>query len=184
MSKLSDLSIDDVQRALDYDPQIGNFTWKQRPASDFATKRAASIFKTHFEGKPALTCIGVNGYQEGRLKGVGITGHRVAFVLMTGEWPSDQVDHINGNRSDNRWCNLRSASQAVNSRNMAMPSRNTSGRIGIHFDSKRKKWVAQGRAEGRHYNLGRFETMEAAVTARMCFEAEFGFHPNHGRIAA
>lgn len=184
MSKLSDLSVDDVRRALDYNPETGSFTWKPRPDSDFASKRAAGSYRTQFEGRPALTCIGVNGYQEGRLKGAGITGHRVAFVLMTGEWPSDQVDHINGNRSDNRWCNLRSASQTVNSRNMAMQSRNTSGRIGIHFDHGRKKWVAQGRAEGRHYNLGRFDTMEAAITARTRFETEFGFHPNHGRIAA
>ena len=184
MSKSARISIDDVRRALDYDPVTGIFTWKSRPSSDFASNRAASNYKTQFEGKPALTCIGVNGYQEGRLKGVGITAHRVAFALMTGHWPSEQVDHINGIRSDNRWCNLREATQSVNSRNMAMQSRNTSGRIGVHFDNGRNKWVAQGRANGQHYNLGRFDTKESAIAARIKFETEFGFHPNHGRVAA
>ncbi|QDK32697.1 HNH endonuclease signature motif containing protein [Sphingomonas sp. IC081] len=57
------------------------------------------------------------GYTEIRIGGVNYYAHRLANLTMTGEWPSAQMDHINGLRSDNRWANLRAASPSENTRN-------------------------------------------------------------------
>jgi len=180
----STLNAEFVRRALEYNCETGTFTWKIRPRSDFATDRGFAIFRTLYEGKEAFSFIGENGYRQTRIKGVAVLAHRVAFLIVTGSWPVSQVDHINGDRSDNRWANLRLADQSINSRNMAMQSRNTSGRVGVRFDHSRQKWVAQGRADKQQFNLGRFDTMQEATAARAAFEIEHGFHPNHGRIAA
>lgn len=181
MSNTVDIGV--LRRALDYNPETGVFTWKARPASDFCTTRGANIFRTLYEGHVAFTFVGQNGYRQTRINGVALLAHRVAFALMTGCWPIAQVDHINGDRADNRWANLREADQTLNSRNMAMPKRNSSGRVGIGYDRCRRKWYAQGRADNRQFNLGRFDTMDEAVAARVRFEREHGFHPNHGRVA-
>ena len=183
MSKAGTLSIDKLKRALEYCPETGEFAWLSRPVQDFANPRAAAIYKSLCEGKHAFSYIGENGYRQTRILGFLVLAHRAAFALMTGEWPAHQVDHINGNRSDNRWCNLRLADQATNSRNMALSKRNTSGRIGISYDANRKRWVAQGRANKVQFNLGRFATMAEAIEARQRFERDHNFHPNHGRAA-
>lgn len=183
MSKERIISPEFVKRALDYDPKTGKLTWKVRPESDFTTRRGYKIFKSLFEGEEAFTCVGPNGYLCGRMKGVTLLAHRVAYVIMTGEWPPEQVDHQNGDRTDNRWSNLRAATQSLNSRNSAMPKRNTSGRIGVGFDKSRNRWFAQGRVDGVQFNLGRFDSKQEAIAARVRFEREHNFHENHGRAA-
>ena len=184
MSKERGLTIDFVRRALDYSPETGDFTWKVRPASDFATERAHRIYQVTFEGQPAFTGKAKNGYRCTRLCGVLLYAHRTAFAIMMGAWPEAQVDHIDGDRENNRWCNLRPATQAINSCNSAMRSDNSSGIVGVSFDGRRGRWVAQGRFGGRQFNLGRFASADEAVAARRAFEREHGFHPNHGRVRA
>lgn len=177
------LTPSDVRECVAYDPQTGAFTWTPRDDASFPNVTAAKIYKRRFEGRPAFTCIGSQGYPCCRIKQVLVTAHRAAFAVMTGEWPPEQVDHVNGDRRDNRWTNLRLASQDMNSRNMAMPKRNTSGRVGVTFDRSRQKWMAQGWAEKRKFYLGRFDRLEQAAAARVAFEREHDFHPNHGRAA-
>lgn len=184
MSKAETFTAEALREVLEYDPVTGRFTWKDRPDDDFKTKRAAAIFRAKRRGREAFTYTGFGGYRETSLQGVGLLAHRVAVLLMTGSWPPQQVDHINGDRTDNRWCNLRLADQTTNNRNMAMPKSNTSGRVGVCYDKERGKWYAQGRSCKRQFNLGRFETMDEAVAARAKFEREYGFHPNHGRKVA
>lgn len=110
--------------------------------------------------------------------------HRLAFLYMTGEWPEDQVDHINRVRDDNRWCNLRCVSNVENNKNSSMQSNNTSGHVGVSWDKSRDKWAAEIRCkiQGRK-RLGRFATLEEAVAARKAAEVEFGFSEGHGQPA-
>jgi hypothetical protein len=83
---------------------------------------------------------------------------------MTGEWPKkSDVDHINGVKSDNRWCNLREATRAENTSNTQIRITNTSGYKGVGWHKHHKKWSAQIRVDGYLYYLGLFDTPEEAA---------------------
>lgn len=105
--------------------------------------------------------------------------HRLAFLWMTGEWPTEQVDHINGVRDDNRWCNLREVTQQENQRNAKRSVKNTSGVTGVYLDGS--VWLAHIKVNNKSINLGRFKGFDEAVSARKEAELEHGFHTNHGR---
>ena len=107
--------------------------------------------------------------------------HRLAFLYMLGLFPSDQVDHINGNRSDNRWLNLRSASNAINQKNRKTQKNNTSKVTGISWSKERVAWEASIRVNKRRVSLGRHSDWFEAVCARMSANNKYDFHPNHGR---
>src|SRR3546814_1707207 len=84
---------------------------------------------------------------------------------MTGKWPPGEVDHRNGARDDNRWCNLRKATKAQNQANARRRRDNTSGVKGVTWNKARKKWVAQIQAGGKRMSLGGFPTIDAADNA-------------------
>ena len=101
-----------------------------------------------------------------------------------GEWPTDEIDHINGNRNDNRIKNLRQVSRQENSRNMAAPSSNTSGVVGVCFCNTRMMWMSYINLMGKMRHLGFFNSFNDAVAKRKAAERQFGFHKNHGRSEA
>ncbi len=105
---------------LDYDPETGWLTWRHRDYEDLAhlTSRAScSKFNSQFAGKRALSCTaGSHGYLTGAIFGRQYLAHRVIWAIETDGWP-DCIDHINGNRRDNRIANLRSVSKAENAKN-------------------------------------------------------------------
>jgi len=105
--------------------------------------------------------------------------HRIAFLLKLGGAP-EEVDHINGDKTDNRWENLRPSSRAVNNRNAGRRKDNTTGVVGVSFNAREGKWVAQigtdsGRLAFKHADF--FEV----VCWRKGMELEVGYHQNHGR---
>lgn len=97
-----------------------------------------------------------------------------------GNWPQ-HIDHINGDRLDNRIENLREVDRAENMKNMRMPADNTSGFVGVtrHYE----KWKAQITVNGKHIYLGRFDHKKDAIAARIAANRKFGFHENHGSRA-
>lgn len=95
--------------------------------------------------------------------------HRVAFLYMTGAWPQQCVDHINGDPSDNRWVNLRDVSIDENNRNRRFLF--STKLPGAYRDGKR--WVAQIGMNGRSKRLGRFDTAEEAHQAFLRAKAEW-----------
>ena len=84
---------------------------------------------------------------------------------MTGEWPKDQIDHINGIRTDNRFTNLREATTAENTRNGLISKNNTSGFKGVCFHKDTGRWQAKIFINGKGRHLGLFDTAEAAANA-------------------
>jgi len=94
---------------------------------------------------------------------------------MTGEWPVDQIDHINLIKNDNHWFNLRQASSSQNQFNIRRASRNSSGHKGVCWHVRDQKWVAQIRHNNRLISLGYHETKESAAEAyAKCAEALAG----------
>lgn len=104
-----------------------------------------------------------NGYQYIKLQGKGYLAHRVIWFFAHGVWPSGSLDHINGDRSDNRIANLREVSARGNAENMRRPGRaNTSGFLGVSRVKESNRWLATIRANGRSISLGYFGTPEEA----------------------
>lgn len=89
--------------------------------------------------------------------------HHVAWVLMTGVWPTKEVDTINRSRSDNRWANLREATKSQNRMNASLNDRNTSGHKGVRWHKASGKWLAEVTADRKTHYLGVFTQLEEAV---------------------
>lgn len=178
MAKLTYAQVDEVLKC---DPERGLLFWKERPQRMFSTKRSCSIWNARYALKEAFTAFRYDGYRFGNLFNRPHRAHRVIWLLSTGEWPVDQIDHIDGNRANNRIVNLREVTNAQNGKNCARRSDNASGVTGISWAARDKKWVAQIRAEGKTECLGYFSDKNEAIAARHAAEVLLGFHPNHGR---
>lgn len=100
--------------------------------------------------------------------------------IITHAQPGQRVDHKNRNRADNRKQNLRCCSSSENNRNRGLYSTNISGVAGVHFDKKRKRWVASITYNGKRIFIGRFYSKEDAIAARINIEARlFGNFSSH-----
>lgn len=90
--------------------------------------------------------------------------YRLAWLYMTGKWPTGVIDHINGDQSDDRFVNLRDATMSMNAQNMRKPSaKNKTGYLGV--SKSRSKYMAAIYYAGKSRNLGRFDTPEEASHA-------------------
>ena len=172
MAKKSLPSPELLRKLLDYDPETGLLTWKPRP------DRAS--WNSRLAGKPALNHVNEQGYKTGILNARKYRAHRIIWKLVTGEEPPS-VDHINGDPSDNRLANLRSASLSQNQRNAKLRKDNSSGHMGVSRIRSSGMWIAQIRHNNKKINLGRFTRLEDAVKARNEAEKRYLYHPNHGR---
>ena len=150
---------------LDYCPNSGEFSWVSR--IDGSRKPAGSINK-----KLGYIQVGVNGKVH--------YAHRLAWMMHYGYSPSF-IDHINGNRADNRICNLREVTKKENHRNMACFSNSATKVTGVCWIAQLKKWRAYITVNGKNLHLGCFPEFNEAVAARKSAEISYQFHPNHGR---
>ena len=157
-------SVSDLHRVLSYDPSTGLFKWKERGPEDFETQKGYRVFLNRHSGRPAMN-VNRAGYRCGRVFGVLLQSHRVAWAMHYGEWPDKDVDHINQVKSDNRIDNLRLATRSENLRNIPMFSTNTSGYKGVSMDKGTGKWMARVSTGTKYKSLGLFETKELAAVA-------------------
>lgn len=144
------LSAEFVRACLDYDPATGRLSWKGNPRG-----RARS-------GGPAGTPA-PNGYIRIRINGRCYAAHRLAYLIMNGVWPKHQIDHVNRVRDDNRWANLRDATQSQNMRNRHL----SDGEVGVYRSSNGKGWKVL-------IHIGTYQTKELAAAARLNAEAILG----------
>jgi hypothetical protein len=170
-----------LKECLSYDPETGVFTWMpDRPESHFRSKRDQNSWRTQFAGSKAggMDNMGYICMWVGRKSQ---RAHRLAWLYIHGRLPSGQIDHINGQRADNRIANLREANHQENGRNQKRPKSNTSGHTGVCWNPRNNNWFAQIAISGENKYLGSFKFLEEAITARKHAEKRYGFHENHGR---
>ena len=169
-----------LRQLLDYDPETGSLRWKERSRYWFATDRSHSTWNARFVGKPALAAMDSSGYLVGWVLSQHCRAHRIIWKLQIGT-DAVGVDHINGDRSDNRWVNLREAAPSENMKNMKRNASNTSGAMGVSYHKNRGKWHVSIRADGVVVHLGNYADYDEAVAVRKAAEVKHGFHRNHGR---
>ena len=173
-------------KPLRYEPDTGKLFWRTRSPDLFgdgllSKERACAAWNGHYAGKLALNTDRGNGYMFGLIFGEQHSAHRVIWAMVTGDWPTLSVDHINGKKTDNRWRNLRLATILEQSQNKALNRLNRFGTPGVFREADSKRYRARITVSGKRMNLGTFDTIEDAAFARKAAERRYGFHPNHGR---
>lgn len=181
MADIPLLTVKLLGQLLKQDPSTGLLYWERRGVNIMPHSNARTSFNSRFEGMPALNTLTSEGYMAGRIMSHYCYAHRAIYALHHGTWPSGYIDHINGDRTDNRLENLRSVTFEQNSKNSAIPKNNKSGAIGVSWNKDRRKWHAAIRLKDRNKHLGYFDDLEKAIVARKAAQEKYGYHPNHGR---
>ena len=154
-----------------YSPTTGEFTRTHK------VSKTGTLVKCSF----ISSSLGSAGYLRVSVNRKSYLVHRLVFLYMTGQFPTDNVDHVNGVRTDNRWSNLRTVDQRNNSMNTTLSVRNMTGTTGVFWDSVRERYMANIMVNGKTIFLGRFTDKCDAVTARLSANTEYKFHANHGK---
>ncbi len=162
-----------LRQRLRYERETGQLIWRH---DETMPKR----WNSRWAGVPAGR-ISQCGYNQVSIYGTRYPSHRIIWAMEYGVWPIGEIDHIDGNRLNNRLSNLRDVTRTENARNMALRFDSTSGSTGVCWDKNRRKWIAQIRVNRLRINLGRFSDLDDAITARKNAEVRYGFHSNHGR---
>lgn len=195
MADRADITPELCRQLLRYEPETGKLFWRERSADTFSPYRnrwgginsaevMAKTWNSTRSGIEAFTCINANGYLSGRIDRKGFLAHRVIWAMVTGAWPENSIDHIDGSRTNNRFDNLREADHRINGMNTQLRTDNKSGRIGVHWCSKTGKWAAEIMVNQKTIYLGRHIDLADACAARDAAENLYGFHKNHGRQTA
>lgn len=159
-----DFTAERLRELLHYDPETGKFTWRARPISEFADLRGCCSWNGRYAGKPAGSISKHIGYVQ-LLKGFA---HRFAWVYVHGTWPVGEIDHINGERADNRLKNLRDVPPNINKQNIRRAeAKRSSLAQGVSHrpDNPSKPFTASVQLGGTKNHLGYFATEAEAHAA-------------------
>lgn len=151
----------DPRRALEvlrYEPDTGHVFWR----TDIRAGKNNWLLKARADERAGFASS--FGYVALSIGGKRTSVHRFAWLQMTGAWPEHDIDHINGDRADNRWGNLRAATRAQNMQNLKGPHKDSAtGFLGV--ERKRERFAARICIEGKKHSLGVFDTAELAHAA-------------------
>lgn len=151
----STLTAERLRELLDYSRETGHFFWR------------VSVSSTGRAGRPAGCLKSAHGYTVIRIDKRLYLAHRLAFLHVTGEWPTALVDHIDMNKANNRWENLRPATKSQNAQNKSVAQSNNlkSGLLGIYWSERNKSWGAKVNVDRKQHHGGFHPTPEAAHAA-------------------
>jgi len=144
-------------------------------SGDFIRRVATGRHGCHRAGECAGT-IQSHGYLIITIDKKRYMAHRLAWFYVHGAWPKGDLDHINGDKLDNRIINLREATRQQNMQNVRRHRHNTSGYKGVAWHSQRNKWRAYIFDSYRQIHLGLFDSREAAALARANAEKKYHSH--------
>lgn len=156
-----------LKELLHYNSETGVFTWKiSRQGINVDTMIAGTNHQ---------------GYIRIRVDNKCYRAHRLAWLYVHGQFPLDQLDHIDHNRNNNAILNLRPSTLEINNRNASKHKKNSSGVTGVYWHKGNKKWRALIFSTGKLINLGSFDVKDDAIKARAEANIKYGFHQNHGQ---
>lgn len=162
-----EITQENLRKAFDYNPETGEITHKYpgrgRSIGDSAT--------TNHSG----------GYYAMNVGGTMHLAHRIIFMYMKGYYPR-MVDHINHDRKDNRWCNLREVNDLDNAKNITLHHNSKTGINGVALHKPTGKYRAYIGINYKQKHLGLFNTVEEAINARNKANEEYDYHKNHGNV--
>ena len=137
-----------LRKILSYDPSTGIFIWRQKFRRTFPNGKVAG-------SKHSAGYISIAIFNQKRL------AHRLAWLYVTGNEPTEHIDHINGQKSDNRFCNLREVTRFGNLQNIRTATKaNRVGFLGV--SAHQGKWRAQIMVNGKQIRASGFNTPEEA----------------------
>lgn len=147
----------EVKKLINYNKDTGVITWSN-PNFYCRNKKSGDIAGNSVAG---------GGYFKISLNGNTYSTHRIIWLYMTGSFPKEQIDHINGIKTDNRWVNLRECSPSENQQNRKINKNNTTGHAGVCFNKRIGKYIARIKCNNIYINLGYFLTISEAVECRL-----------------
>lgn len=142
----------ELERLFSYNPENGEFRWRTAVTNPLRIGTSA-------------TFMGAGGYLFVGVKGSLYAAHRVAFKMIKGFDPGPYIDHIDGNRTNNKFENLREVTHTQNMQNRKMSKKNKSGFKGVTWDKSKCRWRAQIKVGGCFVLLGTFKKAELAADA-------------------
>lgn len=163
---------EELLKLLHYDEFTGVFKWRVSRGRVKAGAEAGCI-KVNEDGK---------SYRYVRVNGRMYYGHRLVWLILTGQFPNDQIDHLDGDGLNNASVNLRTVTNSENGKNVRKRADNATGVTGVYWDRTYAKWHAQIMLNGKGKHLGYFHNFDEAVAVRKAAEKIHGFHPNHGTV--
>ena len=170
-----------AKRLISYDPETGDAFYLPRTTDMFldgghTAEHTCAKWNARYAGRKV--CSMGRGYVDVSFRRTRFRLHRVIWLYMTGEWPANVIDHINGKKEDNRWCNLRQATQSQNLCNRGAQSNNTSGFKGVYLHKRTGLFKTEIQVDKKIIYLGYFKTAKEAFDVR-CAELE----KHHGEFA-
>jgi hypothetical protein len=185
---IMELTAEIARELLTYNPDTGKLFWKERPAKYFKNPKNPNYTKswnTQWAGKEALTAIthrksGQIGRLDGHVLNKKYAAHRIAWLIYYGEWPKNEIDHINQDPTDNRIENLRDVTHAENNKNRTLQNNSTTGYSGVSFYKRDGRYRAEISINNITKHLGYYDTVEEAAAVRAVASINYNFHPNHG----
>lgn len=146
------MNIDVLKSLLRYDPDTGLIYWVAKGKGMIKKKAAGTKLHSGYLG----ICIGPKRWQ----------AHRIAWALHTGAWPKDQIDHINGIKTDNRACNLREATNSQNGKNLKLSKANKTGVAGVCWSERYQNYRVYIKVDHKQKYFGTFKNFDDAVKVR------------------
>lgn len=174
-----------LRQRLRYEADTGKLFWRSLKLSDFTPTPGQSaetkykVWQTRYAGKEAFTYVN-DGYRVGKVCGCRLKAHRVIWAIVHGEWPRLQIDHINGQKDDNRLENLRDVSARANANNRTYLVPRTFGKIGVYRHMR--GWRAEVSVAGKVIKLGYYKTKEEAIAARNAAEILISNQPHRREV--
>ncbi len=147
----TDLTAERARELLHYDPETGRLSWRTYRRSGIRAGQTAGALNR-------------NGYLRVSIARSLYAAHRLAWLIHYGEWPAGDVDHINGDRADNRISNLRVVTTRMNNENRRRAHSNSKTQM-LGVSPSQGAFQADICVNGRRIYLGRFSSAEAAHAA-------------------
>lgn len=163
---MSKITQEELMKRLHYNPNTGEFRWRYSVAKRIKPGDLAGRYNTQ-------------NYLDIAINQVRYKAHRLAWLYMTGDWPKNEIDHINCDPSDNRWCNLRLCDRYGNTRNVGLRKDNTSGFKGVSWNKKTQQWQSHVTKNGQMYSSMHtyyWQAIRATIRKREQLHGEYHRH--------